>query len=156
MIDIFFMVDYTQISEELKEAMKSGDTFKRDVLRLVQSALKNVAIDKRKEVATLSPEEVEEVLKRLVKQRKDSITQYEAGGRADLATGEKEEMVLLEAYLPKEMEDEELTTLIRETLASAGMTAKDQMGKAMGAAVQAVAGRAGGDRVKAVVEMILQ
>jgi uncharacterized protein YqeY len=122
----------------------------------VQSAVKNVAIDKRQAPGELADEEVQEILKRLVKQRKDSITQYEAGGRADLAEGEQKEIDVIAAYLPAEMGDEELQDLVEAALAEAGMTSKQDMGKAMGAVMQKVAGRASGDRVKALVASLLQ
>ncbi len=150
------MTLYEQISDNLKEAMKAGDGFTRDTLRLVQSAVKNVAIDKRLAPGELADDEVQEVLKRLVKQRKDSIAQYEAGGRADLAEGEQKELSVIEKYLPAEMGDEELQKLVADVLTTAGMASKAEMGKAMGVAMAAVAGRASGDRVKQIVAAILQ
>jgi uncharacterized protein len=150
------MTLYETLGNDLKEAMKAGETFKRDTLRLAQSALKNTALDKRKEVATLTDEEIVEVFKKLVKQRKDSITQYEAGGRADLATAEQKEIDILTQYLPAEMDDVALESTIRGALESASLTEKKDMGKAMGVAMGAVKGQASGDRVKTVVENILQ
>lgn len=150
------MTLYETLGNDLKEAMKAGETFKRDTLRLAQSALKNTALDKRKEVATLTDEEIVEVFKKLVKQRKDSITQYEAGGRADLATAEQKEIDILTQYLPAEMDDVALESAIRGALESASLTEKKDMGKAMGVAMSAVKGQASGDRVKTVVENILQ
>jgi uncharacterized protein YqeY len=150
------MTLYEQIGENLKAAMKAGDSFVRDTLRLVQSAVKNVAIDKRQAPGELSDEEVTEILKRLVKQRKDSIAQYEAGGRADLAEAEQKEIDVIATYLPAEMGDEELQSLVKAALTEAGMNSKQDMGKAMGKAMQTVAGRASGDRVKTIVESLLQ
>lgn len=147
---------YQDLNTQLKEAMKAGDVLKRDTVRLIQSAVKNSAIDKRQEVALLSDEEVMEVIKRLVKQRKDSIEQYRAGGREDLAEKEAAELAILEAYLPAEMSDEELRDLITETLAESGITAPAQMGQAMGLAMKKVSGRASGDRVRAFVESALK
>lgn len=150
------MTLYETIGSNLKEAMKAGDTFTRDTLRLAQSALKNTALDKRKDAATLSDDEVIEVLKRLVKQRKDSITQYVAGGRADLAATEQAEIEVIQKYLPAEMDDATLESTIVAALAEVELTQKSDMGKAMGVAMVAVAGAASGDRVKKVVESILQ
>lgn len=150
------MTLYETLGNDLKEAMKAGDAFKRDTLRLAQSALKNTALDKRKEVAALTDEEVTEVLKRLVKQRKDSVTQYEAGGRADLAKTEQEEIEVITQYLPAEMDDASLKAAVRAALSEAGLTEKKDMGRAMGVAMGAAKGAASGDRVKAVVESILQ
>lgn len=150
------MALHETIGNDLKEAMKAGDTFKRDTLRLAQSALKNTALEKRKDVAALTDEEVMEVLKRLVKQRKDSITQYVAGGRADLAATEQAEIEVINGYLPAEMDDAALQSAVQEALTQAGITEKKDMGKAMGIAMGSVQGAASGDRVKAVVENILQ
>lgn len=146
---------YETIGTHLKEAMKSGDTLRRDTLRLLQSAIKNVAIEKRKAPAEFSDDEVEDVLRRLVKQRKDSIEQYRAGNRADLAEKEEAELTLLAAYLPQAMPEEELTVLVTEVLSEAGLTSKTQMGQAMGIAMKQVAGRASGDDVRRIVEDFL-
>ncbi len=146
---------YETIGSHLKEAMKSGDTLKRDTLRLLQSAIKNMAIEKRKPAAECSDTEIEDVLRRLVKQRKDSIEQYHAGGRVDLAEKEDSERHLLEAYLPQAMPESELEALVKTTLAASGMTDKTQMGQAMGVVMKQVAGRASGDDVRRVVERLL-
>lgn len=135
--------------------MKSGDTERRDVIRLLQSALKNAAIEWRKPAADLSDEEVQGVVRRLVKQRKDSIEQYRAGGREDLVENETKEMIILSEFLPAEMPEAELRQLVAEALAETGITSRKDMGKAMGAAMKKVAGRASGDAVKAVVMELL-
>jgi uncharacterized protein YqeY len=149
------MALYETIGNHLKEAMKSGDTFRRDTLRLVQSAVKNVAIDKHKAPAELSDSEIEDVLRRLVKQRKDSVEQYRAGGREDLASSEEAELKLLAAYLPQAMPEAELRVLVEEALKESGITEKSKMGQAMGAVMKKVAGRASGDDVRKMVESLL-
>lgn len=146
---------YQTLGDDLKQAMKAGDVFRRDTLRLLQSAVKNVAIDKRQAPADLSDTEVEEVIKKLVKQRKDSIAQYQAGNRADLAAKEQEELDLLATYLPEAMPEAELRALVEEALKESGMTTKDKMGQAMGVVMKKVAGRASGDDVRRVVESLL-
>lgn len=146
---------YETIGSDLKEAMKSGDTLKRDTLRLLQSAVKNMAIEKRKPATECTDAEVEDVVRRLVKQRKDSIEQYNAGGRADLADKEADESRLLEVYLPQAMLESELATLVETTLTESGMTAKTQTGQAMGVVMKRVAGRASGDDVRRMVERFL-
>lgn len=143
---------YQRIGENLKEAMKAGDAFRRDTLRLVQSALKNAAIEMRKAATELSDTEVEDVLKRLVKQRKDSIDQYRTGNREDLAAQEEKEMQLLSEYLPEAMSEAELDALVSEALQESGITSKAQMGQAMGVVMKKVAGRAAGDDVRRLVE----
>lgn len=143
------------IAQNLKEAMKAGDTFTRDTLRLAQSAMKNAALEKRKAVTDLTDEEVLEVLKRLVKQRKDSVEQYRQGSREDLAQTEEQEITVLSAYMPAEMDDPTLESTVKTALENASLKEKKDMGKAMGVAMGAVKGAASGDRVKAVVQNIL-
>jgi uncharacterized protein YqeY len=149
------MTLYEQVSQDLKEAMKTKDAFRRDTLRLLQSALKNEAIEKRVSPEALSDEEVLAVVKRLVKQRRDSIEQYQSGGRMDLAEKEQSELALLSGYLPESLPAAELERIVREALEAGGFSEKAQFGAAMGAAMRAVSGRAGGDEVKAAVERIL-
>lgn len=146
---------YQTLGDDLKQAMKAGDVFKRDTLRLLQSAVKNVAIEKRQAPADLSDTEVEDVIKKLVKQRKDSIAQYQSGNRADLAAKEQEELDLLATYLPEAMPEAELKILVEEALKESGLATKDKMGQAMGVAMKKVAGRASGDDVRRVVESLL-
>ena len=146
---------YQTLSEDLKQAMKAGDVFKRDTLRLLQSAVKNVAIDKRVVATELSDTEVEEVIKKLVKQRKDSVAQFESGNRADLAAKEKEELDFLATYLPEAMPEAELVALVTGVLTESGITTKDRMGQAMGVVMKHVAGRASGDDVRRVVQSLL-
>lgn len=143
---------YETLESHLKGAMKSGDILKRDTLRLLQSAIKNMAIEKRKSSAECSDAEVEEVVRRLVKQRKDSIEQYRAGGRMDLADKEEAEQRILEVYLPQAMPESELIILVQRVLAESGLTTKAQMGQAMGVVMKQVAGRASGDDVRRIVE----
>ena len=89
--------------DELKTAMKNGDTERRDTIRFLQSALKNTAIDLRKPVTDMSDDDVRSVIRKLVKQRKESIVQYRAGSREDLAKQEEKELGILSEFLPAEM-----------------------------------------------------
>lgn len=146
---------YQTLTDDLKQAMKAGDVFKRDTLRLLQSAVKNVAIDKRQAPAELSDADVEDVIKKLTKQRKDSIEQYIAGNREDLATQERAELELLATYLPEAMPEAELQALVAEALKETGLTTKDKMGQAMGMVMKKVAGRASGDDVRRIVVSLL-
>lgn len=142
---------YEVIMTELKEAMKAGNTEKRDTLRLLQSALKNHAIDARTPVEEMTGEDILTVIKKLVKQRKDSITQYREGGREDLVAQEEVELNILAAYLPAEMSDEALATLVDEVLAEGGFATKADIGKATGMVMKKAAGQVSGDRVKEVL-----
>ncbi len=146
---------YAQLRDDLKAAMKAGDAFRRDVIRFLESALKNAAIEKRKPVYELTDQEVHEIVRRGIKQRRDSIEQYRSGGRPELAEKEEAEVAVLEGYLPAALPDAELETLVRAALVAGGFTSKADFGKAMGAAMKEVAGRAEGDRVKAMVEKLL-
>jgi len=141
-----------KISEDLKAAMKSGDTLKRDTLRFLDSAIKNADIEKKKREEGLNDEEIQEVIARSVKQRRDSIAQYEAGGRADLAEKEKKEMEILMAYMPTQMSEEEVKEEVKKVIAETGATSKSEMGKAMGAAMTKLKGKADGNLVKKIVE----
>lgn len=140
-----------QINDELKNAMKAGDATKRDTLRFLQSALKNIAIEKRKPVTEFTDAEVQEVTKRLVKQRHDSIEQYKAGGRMDLVAKEEAELRLMTPYLPTTLSLEATEALVDKVLASLGeVTAKD-MGRVMGAVMKEAAGQADGTVVRELV-----
>lgn len=145
-----------QINDELKNAMKAGETTKRDTLRFLQSALKNVAIEKRKPVMEFTDAEVQEVAKRLVKQRKDSIEQYKAGGRQDLVEKEEAELAFITPYLPTTLSLEATEALVDKVIASLGeVTAKD-MGRVMGGVMKESAGQADGQLVREVVAKRLQ
>lgn len=146
----------TQISDELKAAMKAGETVKRDTLRFLQSALKNAAIEARKPVTEFTDTEVQDVVKRLVKQRKDSIEQYRAAGREDLVEKEAVELALIEGYLPEQLSREAVQAIVERVLADMpGVTGKD-MGRVMGAVMKETAGQADGNLVKELVMAKLQ
>ncbi len=141
-----------QITEDMKNAMRAKNGAVLSTLRLLRSALKNKQIDLMRE---LSETEVQDVIKYQVKQLRDAIISFEQGGREDMATSNKAELALLLDYLPKELSDEELEKIVTETVAMSGATSKADMGKVMGLAVKAVAGRADGMRVKSYVEKLL-
>ena len=146
----------TQISDELKAAMKAGETVKRDTLRFLQSALKNAAIEARKPVTEFTDSEVQDVVKRLVKQRKDSIEQYHSAGREDLVEKEAAELALIEVYLPAQLSREAVSEIVDRVLATMpGVTGKD-MGRVMGAVMKETAGQADGNLVKELVMAKLQ
>lgn len=146
---------YQLLLDDLKQAMKAGDIVKRDTLRLLQSAIKNVAIEKRVAGAELSESDVEAVIRRLVKQRHDSIASYEAGHRPDLAEKEAAELALLTPYLPASLSEAELQSLVVAVLKENGWHTKDVMGQAMGGVMKRVAGRASGDEVRKIVVSLL-
>lgn len=145
------MLLITDINDQLKEAMKAGATEKRDTLRFLQSALKNVAIEKRKPVTEFTDSEVQEVVKRLVKQRKDSIEQYKAGGRPDLVAKEEAELVFLTPYLPTVLSREATEELVGRVLSTLGTVTVKDMGKIMGAVMKESNGQADGNLVREIV-----
>ncbi len=145
-----------QILEDLKTAMKAGDTVKRDTLRMFDSMIKNVEIEKKKREEGLSDAEVQEVAMRAVKQRRDAAEQYKAGGREDLVEKENAEIAILLGYMPSQMSEAEATAEIEKIIASLGVTSKADIGKVMGAAMGALKGQIDGNLVKKIVEEKLQ
>lgn len=141
--------------EELKAAMKSGDVLKRDTIRFVQSAVKNEAIELRKPAVELSDEEVLSVIKKISKQRKDSIAQYQAANRMDLVEKEQAELALIEVYLPAQLPEAEVERIVREAIAETGASDRSALGKVMGAAMKKVAGQADGNSIRTIAERLL-
>ena len=137
-----------RIDSDLKDAMRAKDAAKLGVLRMLKSALKYSAIDKAGAEGQLDDAEASQVIRKQVKQRQDSIEQFEKGGRPELAAKEKEELAILNSYLPKGLEADELAALVRETIAELGATSKAQMGAVMKAIQAKVAGRADGKTLR--------
>ena len=140
-----------RIDADLKEAMRAKDATRTSVLRMVKAALKNAAIEKSGAGAQLSDAEAAQVIRKQVKQRQDSIESFEKGGRTELAAKEKEEMSILQSYLPQAMGPDELSNVVRETIAEIGATSRAQMGSVMKALQAKVAGRADGKTLSAEV-----
>jgi len=141
-----------RIDSDLKESMRAKNASKVGVLRMVKSALTYAAIAKSGSEAELSDAEAAQVIRKQAKQRQDSIESFEKGGRAELAAKEKEELSILNAYLPQAMSADELAALIRETIAEVGATSKAQMGAVMKALQTRVAGRADGKTLSQEVQ----
>ena len=133
-----------RVDSDLKEAMRAKDTRKLGVLRMLKSALKYATIAKSGAEAQLSEAEAAQVVRKQAKQREDSIESFEKGGRAELAAKEKEESLILNAYLPQAISFDELAEVVRTTIAETGATSKAQMGGVMKALQAKVAGRADG------------
>jgi uncharacterized protein len=117
-----------QIRADLTEAMKARDSERTSTLRMIQAAIKNEQIEKK---AELSDEEALVVLRRAVKQRHDSIEQYEKGNRKDLADKERSELAMLEKYLPQQMSDADAEAIVRKLIDETGATSKKDSGKVM-------------------------
>lgn len=138
-----------QINQDLKDAMKSGDNFKRDALRMLNSAFKQVEVDKR---ITLSDEEVIKILKSAYKQREDAATAYKNANRNDLYEQESKEMALILNYLPKQLEDAELKQEIQSIITRLGASGAKDMGKVMAEAKNL---NADGRRISSFVKELL-
>lgn len=145
-----------QILSDLKESLKSGDSFRRDVLRLLTGAIKNSEIEKKKKEDGLSDQEIIEVIKKSVKQRKDSIEQYEKGGRPELADKEAKEMEIISVYLPAQMSEDQIREEIKKIIAELGEISPKDFGKIMGLSVKEIGSQADGKLIKKVVEELLK
>ncbi|MCU0678807.1 MAG: GatB/YqeY domain-containing protein [Candidatus Pacebacteria bacterium] len=146
---------HTSLRDSLKEALKAKDAVTLRTVRSIMTAVTNelVATGKTPQ-SELDDAGVLSVIKRLAKQRKDSIAQYEAAGRHDLSEPEKEELVVLEAYLPTLMSQEAIRPLAEAKMAELGITDKSKMGMLVGSLMKDLAGQADGGDVKAVVESL--
>src|SRR5258707_4851245 len=141
-----------QLNEDLKAAMKSGDAFRKDTLRLMMSAIKQVEVDQRK---TLTEEDVYGLLQTEAKKRRDSITEMRGAGRNDLADKEQAELTLIESYLPQQMTREELEVEARKAITESGAKSAKEMGSVMKVLMPRVKGRADGKLVNEVVKSLL-
>jgi hypothetical protein len=139
----------SQITEDMKSAMKAGDKDRLKTVRLIMAAIKQVEVDQRIEIDDAG---VLSVLEKMVKQRRDSVEQFEKGGRDDLAAIEKAEIEVLEAYLPEQLSADEITALVDEIIAATGAEGMRDMGKVMGQIKARAAGRADMGAVSATVK----
>ena len=143
----------TSIKEESTKALKARDTVRLTTLRGLSSSFVNELVaQKRKPTEELSDTDALKVIKIAVKQRKDSIEQFEYGGRNDLANKEKEELFILEEYLPEQVSSEEIERVVKEKIASAGDVDVSKSGIIVGAVMKELQGNADGSEVKRIVE----
>lgn len=140
-----------RMTQELKEAMKSGDVQKRDALRLLSATLKQVEVDER---AVLSDERVVQILKGAYKQREDALEAYTKAQRDDLAKKEKLEMDIISSFLPEQLSDEELHKRVSEIIASVGACSIKDLGKVMGAS-KSLSDVASGKRISEMAKKLL-
>lgn len=141
-----------KISDDMKAAMRAKESGKLATIRLIIAAIKQKEVDERIE---LTDEQVLAVIEKMIKQRKDSITQFEAGGRQDLADIEKAEMAVLSAYMPAQMSDAEVQAEVAAAVAQVGAAGPQDMGKVMGVLKGKLAGRADMTAVSAQVKAAL-
>jgi uncharacterized protein YqeY len=141
-----------RISEELKTAMKAKDQKQVDAMRLLTAAIKQREVDER---IVLNDNQIGEVIIKMIKQRKDSLEQYKAANREDLAKQEAYEIELLQRYLPSQLSDADLTQLVKDAIKEANATSAKDMGKLMGILKPKVQGRADMGKVSAKVKELL-
>ncbi len=139
-----------KLTEDMKQAMKAKDRKKLSVIRMVRASLQNEAI--KLGVDTLSEEDELTILSRELKQRKDSIEEFEKADRSDLVENLNSEIKILEVYMPKQLTDEELDQLIDQTMDEVNATSKRDFGKLMGALMPKVKGKAEGSKVQQLVK----
>jgi len=141
-----------QIKNDIKAAMRAKENHKRDTLRNIQAAIKQIEVDQRIEVDDAM---IEKILMKYAKQREDAIVQFKEAGRDDLVAKDEMELALVMSYLPEPMDDAELESILKEIIANTGATSMKDMGKVMGAAKSAVGSRADGGRINQAVKKLL-
>ncbi len=141
-----------QIKNDIKEAMRAKDRAKRDTLRNIQTMIKQIEVDERRE---LSDADIEAILMKYAKQREDAMAQFKKAKRNDLVEKEEAELLIIKSYLPKPMSNEELERTLKEIIAQIGATSMKDMGKVMSAAKSAIGSRADGGRINACVKTLL-
>ncbi|KND48936.1 MAG: hypothetical protein AB200_00720 [Parcubacteria bacterium C7867-005] len=145
----------TDIHEQIKQAMRDKDVVRLNVLRGLITAFTNELVaKKRKPTDPLPDEEALDLIRRGVKQRKDSIGQFEKGGRADLADAEEAELAILETLLPAQMSKEEILTFVKAKQVELGATDKSKMGQFMGSVMKDLKGKADSGDVKVAIESL--
>ncbi len=148
---------YSKINEDLKNAMRSKSELELSTLRMLIAALKNkkITLGGGGNVEELSEGQIIEVVQSELKKRKDSAISYEQGGRQDLADKEKSEIKILEKYMPEQMSDEEIESVVKEIVDSFGEVTDSDFGKVMGQAMGKLKGKADGNKVTAIVKKVL-
>ena len=140
------------INQDVKNAMKAKETKKRDALRLLTSAFKQIEVDERKE---LTDEDVIKIIQTQVKRRNDAASQYKDAGRDDLMQIELDEIAIYTPYLPLQLNDDELANAVKEIITKVGATTMKDMGKVMGMASNELSGKADGKRINECVKKLL-
>ncbi|MCR1809913.1 GatB/YqeY domain-containing protein [Sulfurospirillum sp. hDNRA2] len=141
-----------KLQDDLKEAMKNKDAFKRDAIRFLMSALKQIEVDERKE---LSDEDIMKIIQKSLKQREDAISAFQEAGRNDLVEKETAEASLLKSYLPQQLSDDELKAIIQKHIAALGISSMKEIGKLMPVILSECAGVADGKRINLIAKTML-
>ena len=142
-----------KLNNDFKEAMRNRDQLRKNVITLIRSEIKQIEVDKRIE---LEEQDIIEIISRQLKQRKDALEEFNKGNREDLAKQAEEEAQILLSYLPEQLSEEEITKIIKETIAEIGANSIKEMGKVMAAIMPKVKGIADGKLVNQIVREQLQ
>jgi uncharacterized protein YqeY len=142
-----------RLDSDLKDAMRAGEKVRLGTIRRARAALKNAEIENR---GALGDDAAVKVLRGLVKQHRESIEQFRAGGRADLVARESEEMAVLEGYLPAQMDEAAVTAVVTEVIAAEGASGPGDLGRVMKAAMARMGGRADGREVRTIAQRMLE
>ena len=138
-----------QLMEDLKDAMKNKDELKKNTVTMIRAAIKQIEVDKRVE---LEDNDVIDIISKEAKKRKDALVEFEKAGRQDLIDQTNAELALIKKYLPEELSEEELTSIIEETIKEVGAETMKDMGKVMQAVKAKTAGRADGKTINEIVK----
>jgi hypothetical protein len=141
-----------QIKSDIKDAMRAKDVQKRNTLRNIQVAVKDIEVNERREVTDA---DVEAILVKYAKQREDAMGQFKDAGRDDLVEQELAELAIIKTYLPEQVSDEELEATLKEIIAQVGATSMKDMGKVMGTAKATLGSKADGGRINVCVKALL-
>jgi hypothetical protein len=141
-----------RINQDVKDAMKAKDNKRRDALRLLTSAFKQIEVDERKE---LSDDDIIKIIQSQVKRRDDAASQYKEAGREDLMQKELDEIAYYKEYLPAQLSDEELSLALQEIITKVGAATVKDIGKVMGAASKELSGKADGKRINECAKTLL-
>ena len=142
-----------QLREDLKAAMRAQDVTRRGTIRMLEAAIKNAEIEKRGK--ELAEPDILAILQRQLKQRRDSIEQFERGGRRDLADIERAEIEVIQAYLPEQLSEDDIEAAAKRIIGRTGATGPGDRGKVMGPLMQELRGKADGSAVNSVVSRLL-
>ena len=142
----------TKLQDDLKEAMKTKDNFKRDVIRFLMSALKQIEVDERKE---LSDADITKIIQKSLKQRDDASTAFKEADRMDLYDKEMAEAAILKSYLQQQLDDEALKIIVQKHIQSSGATSLKEIGKIMAGVLAECEGVADGKRINAIAKELL-
>ncbi|MBD3917953.1 GatB/YqeY domain-containing protein [Paenibacillus sp. PR3] len=142
-----------RLNDDMKQAMKNQDKFRLTTIRMIRASIKNAEIDLRR---SLEDSEVLDILSREIKQRKDSLQEFNKAGRDDLAKDVAAEIDIIGVYLPEQLTEEEIKSIVLQTIQETGASSKAEMGKIMTALMPKVKGRADGKLVNTIVQQSLQ